>query len=95
MWLAEGNDARITDAQGRWTLDNVPAGDDVEVQLKLGHRDYISDFSWGVMQKLEKVSTASLRRQTATVVMVARHSSNRLRYRSAGEAGRWGGRCLG
>ena len=30
-WLAEGNDepcgARMTDHNGRWTLDNVPAGD--------------------------------------------------------------------
>jgi protocatechuate 3,4-dioxygenase beta subunit len=68
-WLAEGDDARTTDAQGRWTLDNVPPGDDVEVQLRLGHPDYISDYQWGVMQQHAKVSTAVLRKQTGAIVM--------------------------
>jgi len=68
-WLAVEDDARITDARGRWTLDNVPAGDDVEVTLKLSHPDYISDFRWGVLQRLEKITTASLRQQTTTLVM--------------------------
>jgi hypothetical protein len=68
-WLAEGEDARITDAQGRWTLDNVPAGDQVEVLVRLSHPDYIADYRWGVMQKAAKVTTALLRQQTATIVM--------------------------
>ena len=68
-WLAEGDAARITDAQGRWTLNNVPAGDEVEVSVKLSHPDYISDPGWGVMQKAANVTTALLRQQTGTIVM--------------------------
>lgn len=68
-WLAEGEDARITDAQGRWTLDNVPAGDDVELTVRLSHPDYVSDYYWGLMQKHANVTTASLRRQEGTIVM--------------------------
>lgn len=33
-WLATGDGARTTNAQGKWTLDNVPAGDDVGVRVK-------------------------------------------------------------
>jgi len=68
-WLAYGTDARVTDAQGRWTLDNVPAGGEWNLTLTVSHPDYISDFSPGVLQQLEKISTASLRQQTATLVM--------------------------
>ncbi|MBI4023573.1 MAG: carboxypeptidase regulatory-like domain-containing protein [Verrucomicrobia bacterium] len=66
-WLAYGDGGRITDAQGRWTLNNVPT--EVEVSVKLSHPDYISDFSWGVMQKAQDLPTASLRQKTATLVM--------------------------
>jgi uncharacterized GH25 family protein len=68
-WLAEGEEARTTDAQGRWTLDNVPKGDNVEVTVRLSHPDYISDYRWGVMQHEAKVTTAMLRQQTGTIVM--------------------------
>jgi hypothetical protein len=37
-----------TDEQGRWVLDNVPPGDDLEIRLKLNHPDYISDAKWGL-----------------------------------------------
>ena len=57
-WLAEATAAPTTDAQGRWTLDNVPAGDDVEVILKVGHPDYISDPEWGTLQKEQGVDDA-------------------------------------
>jgi hypothetical protein len=68
-WLAEGDDARTTDAQGRWKLDNVPSGDDVELRLRLGHADYISDYPWGAMQDHAQATTAVLRSQTGTIVM--------------------------
>ncbi len=68
-WLAWGDAARTTDAQGRWTLDNVPPGENVEVRIKLTHPDFISDYRWGMMQSIEKVTMASLRQQTAALVM--------------------------
>ena len=70
MWLAEGENARTTDAQSRWTLENVPPGDDVEVTLMLSHPNYIGEYSWeGRRQKEQKISTRSLRERNATIVM--------------------------
>jgi hypothetical protein len=69
-WLASEDDARVTDAQGRWTLNNVPEGDNVELLVRLNHPDYISDYPWGVMQKAAGVTTALLRQQTGTIQMV-------------------------
>jgi len=68
-WLATGDAARITDAAGKWTLDNVPEGDREELSVKLSHPDYISDPDWGVMQGAAKITTAKLREQTGTIVM--------------------------
>ncbi len=68
-WLAEGDEARTTDARGRWTLDNVPPGADVEVLVRLSHPDYIGDYQWGVMQTEAKVTTEMLRKRTGTIVM--------------------------
>ncbi len=68
-WLAEGDAARVTDDQGRWSLENVPEGDGVELLLRVGHPDYISDYHWGVMQKAAEVSTATLRKRTGTITM--------------------------
>jgi beta-lactamase regulating signal transducer with metallopeptidase domain/thiol-disulfide isomerase/thioredoxin/protocatechuate 3,4-dioxygenase beta subunit len=74
-WLAEldptthRGTAPITDKQGRWRLDNVPAGDDVKVLLNLSHPDYISDSQWGALQEEQGVSMAALRAQTAAITM--------------------------
>ena len=68
-WLAEGKDLPTTDAEGRWTLDNVPAGENVAVLLKLGHPDYIADADWGTMQQEQGVDMKSLRARTATIKM--------------------------
>lgn len=68
-WLAEGDAARITNTQGRWTLNNVPEGEDVELRVRLSHPEYVSDYHWGVMQAAAKVTTAALRAQTAEIVM--------------------------
>ena len=67
-WPRE-RDAPTTDAEGRWTLDNVPAGDDVKVQLKLSHPDYISDPNWGTLQEEQGVAMQALRARTATITM--------------------------
>ena len=68
-WLALGDTAKITDAEGRWTLDNVPVGEDVSLSLKLTHPDFISDMSWGDLQRKQHVSVQALRAQTATIVI--------------------------
>ena len=67
-WLSEGNDAVTTDAEGRWTLNNVPPGDDVRVLLKFTHPDYISDLN-GTLQEQQGVGTQALRARTATITM--------------------------
>jgi uncharacterized GH25 family protein len=68
-WLAEEDGVRITNAQGKWTLDNVPEGDNLKIELLVQHPDYVSDLAWGGLQELQNVTLASLRRQTGTIVM--------------------------
>ena len=68
-WLAQGNAAPTTDAQGRWSLDNVPPGDGVKMNLKITHRGYISDPEWGTLQKEQGVEMPALRARTATITM--------------------------
>ncbi len=67
-WLAEGEDARVTDAKGQWTLDNVP-GVDLALLMSVTHPDYVSDLSWGGLQRSQNVTMAALRAQKATIVM--------------------------
>ena len=69
MWLADKDDPVKTDARGRWTLDNVPAGDDVVVKVKLGHPDYIGDANWGGLQDEQHVTMKDLRDGEATIAM--------------------------
>ena len=61
--------AVVTDAGGRWTLDNVPPGDERWFSVKLTHPDFVSDMSWGDMQRNQLVTSELLRAQTATIVM--------------------------
>jgi beta-lactamase regulating signal transducer with metallopeptidase domain len=70
-WLATQYDGvqPITDKQGRWSLDNIPAGDDVKVLLMLNHPDHVSDPEWGTLQKEQGVSMEALRARTATIAM--------------------------
>ena len=58
-----------TNSEGRWKLDNVPPGDDVDVRIKLSHPDYIDDHDWGQLQKEQHITTKGLRAQTAAIVM--------------------------
>lgn len=67
-WLAGGDDDRITDANGHWTLNNVPEGNP-ELKISVTHPDYVSDVKWGGLQEEQHVTTASLREQKATIVM--------------------------
>ncbi len=63
----------VTDAQGRWRLDNAPSprseGDDHLLLLKLSHPDYIADENWGDAQRAQGVSTADLRTGDAKIVL--------------------------
>jgi outer membrane lipoprotein-sorting protein len=68
-WLAEGESSRFTDTRGRWTLNNVPEGNDIKISINVNHPDYISDITWSGMQKEQNVTLDSLRRQEGTIVM--------------------------
>ena len=72
-WLAEvpgpGKNPCVTDAEGVWSLDNVPEGEDVHVRFKLTHPQYISDTRWGELQEEQAVSMKSLRDRSATIIM--------------------------
>jgi thiol-disulfide isomerase/thioredoxin/uncharacterized GH25 family protein len=68
-WLAYGDAARITDADGRWSLDTVPPGDDVNVRVKLSHPEYINDSDWGGLQGEQAVTREQLRDESAVIVM--------------------------
>jgi len=73
IWLAEvpgpGKNPRVSDASGKWSLDNVPSGEDIYVRLKLTHPDYVSDAEWGELQDAQAVEMESLRNQSAVLVM--------------------------
>ena len=64
-WLAHGSDAAITDADGRWQIDNVPDHPQAELSLMVSHPDYVSDEYWKQSQKVAGITTAMLRQQTA------------------------------
>ncbi len=68
MWLSEG-ETPITDAEGRWTLDNIPPSLDLNLRLKFTHPDYVSDREWGESQDHQGVDLKALRSRKATISM--------------------------
>ena len=42
----QGTDAAVTDADGRWRIDNVPNHPQLELSLSVFHPDYVSDQHW-------------------------------------------------
>ena len=68
-WLADEETAKTTDAQGRWSIDNVPSGCESCVILKISHPDFISDAEWGDLQLSQRVTVNSLQAKTATLVL--------------------------
>ncbi len=68
-WLAYGGAAVKTDAQGRWSLDNVPAGDDIDISVRLSHPDFSDDSGWGGLQRKHGITTQKLRGGDARIVM--------------------------
>ena len=87
--------APVTDEQGRWTLDNVPPGDDLELRLKLSHPDYISDPEWGTMQDQQGIDLKSLRARTAAITMRGGIVATGTVTDPARQTGRRRGRCAG
>lgn len=67
-WLATEDAARITDVNGRWTLDNVPEGE-VKLSLRISHPQYIGDKSWGDLQKEQKITLKDLRQQNCVIIL--------------------------
>ncbi len=57
----------FTDAGGRWKCDDVRPG--MDVTIKVTHPDYLSDDDGGELQKQQKITSAALRAQTASVVL--------------------------
>jgi outer membrane lipoprotein-sorting protein len=67
-WLTDFGDAPVTDAAGRWTIDNVPEGD-VDVFVKISHPDYVGDKEPGDLQKTQHVALEAFRAQKATLIL--------------------------
>ena len=62
----------VTDADGRWEINNAPApaGEkDYEFRLKITHGDFTSDTQRGQLQREQGVTTPMLRDGTATIVL--------------------------
>ncbi|MBL9132143.1 MAG: carboxypeptidase regulatory-like domain-containing protein [Verrucomicrobiaceae bacterium] len=68
-WLAEGKASVTTDAQGRWTLTNAPAGDHWEIGVRLRHAGHISDAEWRTTRRGATHTLAQLRALEASFVM--------------------------
>jgi beta-lactamase regulating signal transducer with metallopeptidase domain/thiol-disulfide isomerase/thioredoxin len=74
-WLTDADfnsPAPITDADGRWSIDNAPAPTDeteYEFQLRITHDDYYREEYWGEFQREQGVTTAMLRDGTATIAL--------------------------
>ena len=68
MWLSE-HETPITDAEGRWTLGNVPPSLNLDLRLKFSHPDYISDREWGTSQDQQGLDLKALRSRKATIIM--------------------------
>ena len=67
--LAWGTDAATTDADGRWHIDNVPDHPEVELSLLVTHPDYVSGSRWARTAKETGLTTAALRKETATLTL--------------------------
>ncbi len=68
-WLSPEDATRITDAEGRWTLNSIPAGEDVRIKVMLSHPKYLSEYEWGTLQDKQDVTAKAFRDQTAVLVM--------------------------
>ncbi len=82
--LAKGADATITDAEGRWRIENVPNHPKAELTLLVTHPDHVSDEQWGETQTAGAITTAMLLKGTAALKLKA---GTIMRGRVTGSAG--------
>jgi RNA polymerase sigma factor (sigma-70 family) len=69
IWLAERSDPAKTDTDGRWRIDNFPDHPHARLSLTVSHPDYVSDRDGHDAQKAAGVTTAMLRKGTATLTL--------------------------
>ena len=67
-WLAEEKDAAETDDQGRWTISNAPAGDDLDLYLTVQHPDFLCDTDSARLASFG-LTLESLRNRSGTITL--------------------------
>lgn len=67
-WLAEGEGAAVTDENGMWSINNVPAGNDVDLNFKLTHPEFLSDTRWQTPARYQ-VDLPQLRSEKAKLTL--------------------------
>ena len=73
-WLANGGDAAVTDAEGRWSINNAPAApeeneSDFEFRLQVTHPEFAGDTRWGELQQQQGITTKDLRAGDAELTL--------------------------
>jgi thiol-disulfide isomerase/thioredoxin/protocatechuate 3,4-dioxygenase beta subunit len=71
-WLANGEDAAVTNDQGVWEVTNAPgpiAGKDYEFDLVVSHPDYLGDSQRNELKQTQGITTEQLRSGTATLTL--------------------------
>jgi len=68
-WLAYGSGARVTDQEGRWTLDKVPDDREPPLAFKISHPDYIDDTDRNANDDPHVFTIEELRDQTAVFTL--------------------------
>lgn len=63
-WLAEGESRAITDKNGRWSINNAPKGDDLDLRFMVEHPEFITDTVRKTSDEY-KVTLPQLRKGTA------------------------------
>lgn len=68
-WLASGKTAAITDAAGRWQIDNVPNDPRADLGVIAAHRDFVGEQVFQSARDASGITTAMLRQGTATLIL--------------------------
>lgn len=63
-WLAEGESRAITDENGRWSINNAPKGDDLDLRFMVEHPEFITNVARKTSDEY-KVTLPQLRKGTA------------------------------